>query len=400
MNIIHYQIFIQMSWLEFQSRQSVVDAVWASIEPGCENGGDMHITEGIIVGKDAVLYTAAGLSLMAWGVSRSHRFIQKNVENKAFLGMGAALIFFFSLIPIPAFTGTCSHPCGTPLIGILLGPSIGITLTGVSLLLQAAFFAHGGFSTWGANVVALGFFGCFFGWGVFRFLRKIGMPLWAAGFGGGLVGDIMVYASSGLILGTTLITAPQPQFSLMGYLVVIYSAYLPTQLPIALGEGVITGMALHYAGSQRPEILASLGISTRSKSPITVLCWLLLAGGAVTTTLFSVIPDAVAGVPATEKAIDMEGEEKNPFSGMDEAVNENLAEKAGRPARDPYVNVEEMGDLWNFMLLSAGGVCGFILGRNWHLLWGGGSDTQTGIRRGCGPVNCSETQKLLEKQPG
>ena len=29
-----------------------------------------------------------------------------------------------------------------------------------------------------------------------------------------------------------------------------------------------------------------------------------------------------------------------------------------------------MGDLWNLLLLGAGGVCGFIIGRWWHLLWG------------------------------
>ena len=73
----------------------------------------------------------------------------------------------------------------------------------------------------------------------------------------------MVYVASGLILGTTLVQAPNPQYSLGGYLLVIYSAYLPTQLPIAVGEALITGMALHYAGKQRPEILASLGILSK-----------------------------------------------------------------------------------------------------------------------------------------
>jgi len=101
-------------------------------------------------------------------------FVKKAPENRPLIGMGTALVFFVSLLPIPAFTGTCSHPCGTPLIGILLGPVIGIALTGISLLLQAAFFAHGGFSTWGANVVALGFFGCGFGWGTFRLARRLG----------------------------------------------------------------------------------------------------------------------------------------------------------------------------------------------------------------------------------
>ena len=220
----------------------------------------MHITEGIITGGSAVLYTGAGIALVALGTVRMKNFVDKTPENKPILGMGGALIFFISLIPIPAFSGTCSHPCGTPLIAILLGPTIGFALTGASLLMQAAFFAHGGFGTWGANVTALGFFGCFFGWGAFRLTRLMGLPLWASGFAGGLVGDIMVYIASGLILATTLTNAPSPQYSLTGYLTVIYSAYLPTQLPIALGEMLITGLALHHAYRQRPEVLEMLGV--------------------------------------------------------------------------------------------------------------------------------------------
>jgi cobalt/nickel transport system permease protein len=330
----------------------------------------MHITEGIIIGKDAVIYTAAGVSLMAWGVSRINVFVRKAPENKPLLGMGAALIFFFSLIPIPAFTGTCSHPCATPLIGILLGPSIGIVLAGISLLLQAAFFAHGGFSTWGANVVSLGFFGCCFGWGVFRFMRKLGLPLLGAGFLGGLIGDVMVYSASGLILGTTLVQAPNPQYSLSGYLLVIFSAYLPTQLPIAIGEALITGMALHYAGKQRPEILASLGILTRKEErfyslfmilPVMLIIWAAAHVGLSAAASPEVVKEGV-NQSATDSA--------QRFSGMDEAVNDALAEKAGRPSRQPYLNIESMGDLWNLLLLSAGGISGFILGRYWDLLWG------------------------------
>lgn len=330
----------------------------------------MHITEGIIIGKDAVLYTVAGVSLMAWGVSRINAFVRKAPENKPLLGMGAALIFFFSLIPIPAFTGTCSHPCGTPLISILLGPSIGIVLTGISLLLQAAFFAHGGFSTWGSNLVALGFFGCFFGWGVFRLMRNLGFPLWAAGFLGGLVGDVMVYAASGLILGTTLIQAPNPQYSLGGYLLVIYSTYLPTQLPIAIGEALITGMALHYAGKQRPEILASLGILPGKKVRYSSLFMILLAMIFVWGAGYVTLSEAATSVSVDAGADQFTPNSTPRFSGMDEAVNDALAEKAGRSSRKPYLNIEDMGDLWNLLLLSAGGICGFILGRYWHLLWG------------------------------
>jgi hypothetical protein len=57
------------------------------------------------------------------------------------------------------------------------------------------------------------------------------------------------------------------------------------------------------------------------------------------------------------------------FPGMDQSVNVDLADKAGIPARKPYVNVEEWGDLWNLMLLLGGGVCGFVVGRHWDQIW-------------------------------
>ncbi len=337
----------------------------------------MHITEGIITGSSAVAYTGAGLVFVGWGASRMNKFVCDFPGKKPLLGMGGALIFFLSLIPIPAFTGTTTHPCGTPLVAILLGPLIGCALTGVSLLLQAAFFAHGGFSTWGANVIALGVFGCFFGWGVFKVFMKIGLPLWAAGFAGGLVGDVMVYASSGMILGTTLVNAPNPQFSLGGYLAAIYAAYLPTQLPIAVGEMIVTGMALQYAYRQRPEVLEELGVVNRPAKiiqPGIIFTILLLP---LLLVLFLSAPNQSFGIEKESKPLSIKADPSevrtdgaSRYTGMDEAVNEKLAQTAGRTAREPYIDTEGMGDLWNLLLLSAGGVCGFIVGKYGHLLWG------------------------------
>jgi cobalt/nickel transport system permease protein len=220
----------------------------------------MHIAEGIIIGLPAVLYTLVGVALVGWGASSMRRFAENLPDKKALFGMGAAIIFFISLIPLPAFTGTTSHPCGTPLVAILLGPGIAVALTGISLLLQAAFFAHGGFATWGANVVALGLFGSVFGWGAFMLARRAGLPIFAAGCAGGLIGDIMVYAASGGILGITLAGGPEAQYGLATYLGVIFAAYAPVQLPIAGAEMLVTGFALRHAFKQRPEVLDELEV--------------------------------------------------------------------------------------------------------------------------------------------
>ncbi|MFW2369042.1 MAG: energy-coupling factor ABC transporter permease [Desulforhopalus sp.] len=335
----------------------------------------MHITEGIITGPAAVFYTAAGVALVGYGTSRMKKFVAAAPEKRPLLGMAGALIFFVSLLPIPAFTGTCSHPCGTPLIAILFGPGIAIALTGGSLLLQAAFFAHGGFGTWGANVVALGFFGCFAGWSGFWLARKLGFSLWGAGFAGGLFGDIMVYVASGLILAGELANAPTPQYAFGGYLAVIFTAYLPTQLPIALGEMVITGLSLQYIYNQRPEVLIDLGLIKSDK---------VLSGKSrgykslvllfIVTSLLIPINRAVADKDGTATVVEQSPGQETisdktiSYSGMDEAVNEKLAEEAGIPPRDPFIDTEAMGDLWNALLLLGGGICGFVLGRWWHLI--------------------------------
>jgi cobalt/nickel transport system permease protein len=334
----------------------------------------MHISEGIITGYPAAAYTAAGVALMGWGTWRMKKFAAKFPDKKPLIGMGGALIFFVSLIPLPAFTGTCSHPCGTPLIAILLGPSIGIVLAGIALLLQAAFFAHGGFSTWGANLLTLGFVGCVTGWLSFRGARKLGLPLWLSGCVAGLLGDILVYAAAGLILAWTLVHAPTPQYTFKGYLVAIYAAYLPTQLPIALGEMVITGLALQYIFKQRPEVLEELGvINQKTAGPMNGLTALLmifcLAGlllGMGIPALAEMGPQAIAQPSAPYV---LASETTSGFTGMDEAVNENMSKMAGLKVHEPYLNLESQGDVWNLTLLFGGGIAGFILGRWWHLLF-------------------------------
>jgi cobalt/nickel transport system permease protein len=220
----------------------------------------MHIAEGIITGWPVLGYTLIGFALMAIGAQGIKKFQREFPERRPLVGMGAAIIFFISLIPIPAFTGTTSHPCGTPLVAILLGPRVTFALTGISLVLQAAFFAHGGFGTWGANLLALGFAGGTVGWSAFWLARWMGLPILVAGFAGGLLGDIATYALSGVVLAMALVTAPHPQYDFVTYLAVIYAAYAPIQLPIAIGEMLVTGLALRHALRQRPEVLEDLNV--------------------------------------------------------------------------------------------------------------------------------------------
>ena len=56
------------------------------------------------------------------------------------------------------------------------------------------------------------------------------------------------------------------------------------------------------------------------------------------------------------------------WPGVDETVIGKFAEKAGRTAREPFINTEQ-GDLLLFVFLVAGIVGGFIGGYNFRILF-------------------------------
>ena len=293
----------------------------------------MHIAEGILTGSSVVATSVAGGAVLAWGAVAMGKFTKAQPERKPLLGMAGAFIFLVSLIPIPAFNGTCSHPCGTPLAGILLGPGIGAALASLALLLQALFFAHGGLTTLGANTLTLGFLGAGSGWLFYRIGRKLGMPVWGAAAMGGFLGDIATYWGAGLILGGHLaFFAPQAQYSFMGYLKAIYLAYLPVQGPISIGEMIFTGVVVNSIARQRPEVLESLGVLPKPK-----------VGAMATVAMLAVCFLAASSAFAADNAAEPQAaptESTPSFAGMDESVNEKMAEEAGAPSREPFINTE------------------------------------------------------------
>jgi len=307
----------------------------------------MHIAEGILTGPSMAITLAAGALSVAYGITRMNHFVKTKPGRGPLLAMAGAFIFLVSLMPMPAFGGTCTHPCGTPLAAILLGPGVTIVLACLGLLLQAAFFAHGGFSSLGANTLTLGLVGGFTGWASYHIARKCGASRLISGMIAGFVGDVMTYAAAGFILGAHLAwVVPQPKYNLATYLKLIYLAYLPVQLPLSIGEAIVTGWALHSIGRQRPEVLEDLDIEAKG-----------FGNASVTAAVFLMVLLPVFVHAKT-------------FTGMDESVNGVLAAAGGAPARAPYLDFEKMGDLWNFVLLAGGAIAGFVVGRNWHQLFG------------------------------
>lgn len=209
----------------------------------------MHIADGYLQGWWPGLWFVVAAPFVAWGLWTIKRRAAGQPRYNALVALVGAAIFVISCMPIPMPTGTCSHPCGTGLGAILIGPGPTIVVASVALLLQAMFLAHGGLSTLGANIFSMGVVGALSAWASWRLLRALRVPIIVAAFVAGLVSDWGTYATTSLVLSAGLPGDMVPMFW------VILLAFAPTQVPLGILEGVMTAGAYKFVLTRRPELL-------------------------------------------------------------------------------------------------------------------------------------------------
>jgi cobalt/nickel transport system permease protein len=215
----------------------------------------MHISEGILPMQWAILWFVLSVPFVAWGLRTLRIRSKEEPHLKAMVGLVGAAVFVISCMPIPVPTaGTCSHPCGTGMAAILIGPSLTVVVASIALVLQALFLAHGGLTTLGANIFSMGVMGAFTGYGVFVLTRRLGAPWVVAAFMAGLLSDWAVYAGTSFSLATAL----HGDGSVASMFLTILLAFVPTQVPLGILEGFITAGAYRLVHNRRPEFLGML----------------------------------------------------------------------------------------------------------------------------------------------
>jgi cobalt/nickel transport system permease protein len=223
----------------------------------------MHISEGILPFDWYALWFVVAAPFVAVGLRRLNALSEDDLSFKPLVGLMAAVVFIISCMPVPVPTaGTCSHPCGTAIAAILVGPFVGVVISAVALLIQALFLSHGGLTTLGANVVSMGIVGSFAGWFAFRGLRRCGANLAVAAFCAGLLTDWATYAATSGILAAG-IRGSDPFWPLCLKITV---AFVPTQLPLGILEGAMTAGMVLLLQRKRPDLLAKMRIITEREA--------------------------------------------------------------------------------------------------------------------------------------
>lgn len=211
----------------------------------------MHISEGILPFKWAGLWFIASAPFLMWGLRDLRIRSGESPHYKTLVGMVGAAVFIISCMPIPVpFAGTCSHPCGTGLAAIIIGPAVTVVVTSIALIFQALFLAHGGLSTLGADIFSMGVAGAFVGYGIFKLCLRLKVPVFAAAFLAGVFSDWATYTLTSIELSTALHSTG----SLAAMFITILIAFLPTQIPLGIFEGFLSAGAYNFVTSRRPDL--------------------------------------------------------------------------------------------------------------------------------------------------
>lgn len=223
--------------------------------------GAMHIMEGYLPVGFCVLWGVICLPFLAAGLISIRKVINENRRVLILLAMSGAFIFVISSLKIPSWTGSCSHMTGTGLGAILFGP-VAVSILGlIVLLFQAILLAHGGLTTLGANTFSMAVAGPLVSFGVYKLGKKLKLPLYINVFLAAFLGDLFTYCVTAVQLGlaqhadTTLPAA-------IGRFLLVFA---PTQLPLAVIEGLLTCMIVMGLETYAKPELRAVGFLKEAK---------------------------------------------------------------------------------------------------------------------------------------
>jgi len=208
----------------------------------------MHIPDGFINAG-----TSAGAALIAAGgvtvaVKKTSRYLDD--KQVPIAGLTAAFVFAVQMLNFPVAAGTSGHLLGGALAAILVGPWAGALCVTVVLVVQA-FFADGGITALGLNVLDMAFVTALGGYAIFLGLRKV-FPNERSS----------VVVASGIAAGISVVLSALVfviQFAIGGNVDLalgsVLAAMVGVHTLIGLGEGIITAATVGLVLSVRPDLV-------------------------------------------------------------------------------------------------------------------------------------------------
>jgi cobalt/nickel transport system permease protein len=111
----------------------------------------VHVPDGFI---DAPTSVATGV-IAAAGIAVCLRGARRELDERTapMAGLVASFVFAAQMLNFPVAAGTSGHLLGGALAAVLVGPYTGALCVAVVLMIQALFFADGGLTALGTNII-------------------------------------------------------------------------------------------------------------------------------------------------------------------------------------------------------------------------------------------------------
>lgn len=197
----------------------------------------MHIMEGYLPAAYCIGWGVICLPFLLAGFFSISKTLKENRKALTLLAMSGAFIFVISSLKIPSVTGSCSHMTGTGLGAILFGPAAVSILGIIVLIFQAVLLAHGGLTTLGANTFSMAIAGPLVSFGIFKLCKKLNVNRRVGIFLAAALGDLFTYCVTSIQLAMAY---PSEQGGMMASAVKFLGVFAPTQVPLAIVEGLLT----------------------------------------------------------------------------------------------------------------------------------------------------------------
>lgn len=238
---------------------SIALAVLFAIAP---TANAMHIMEGYLPVGYCIAWGAVCIPFLAAGVFSIKKKLKENRRSITLLAMAGAFIFVISSLKIPSVTGSCSHMTGTGMGAILFGPAATSILGLIVLVFQAVLLAHGGLTSLGANTFSMAIAGPLLSFGVFKLCDKLKVNRKFAIFVAVFLGDMFTYCVTSVQLA---LAYPSETGGVAASTIKFLGVFAPTQLPLAVIEGILTVLIMTALSSYAKPELKSVGFLKEAK---------------------------------------------------------------------------------------------------------------------------------------
>jgi cobalt/nickel transport system permease protein len=209
----------------------------------------MHIPDGFINGATSAGFGVAAAGGLGVAVKQTGKYLSERQVPLA--GLVAAFVFAAQMVNFPVISGMSGHLLGAVLAAVLVGPWAAFVIISVVLIVQGVFFADGGLSALGLNIINIGLIAGIGGYAIYRMMLRVmpkdqrgvvlaaglaaalSVPLGAAGF----VVEYAIGGASDVSVGA------------------VATAMLSTHFLIGIGEGIITALVVGAVVKTRPDLV-------------------------------------------------------------------------------------------------------------------------------------------------